>query len=51
MSEEQEGGREDEGDEAMEVEKKWGVGTMLASIGIPPESLGWNADEGEFVET
>lgn len=41
--------QEDEQEEA--VEKKWDVGSMLASIGIPPESLGWNADEGEFVDT
>lgn len=47
---------EDAGD-AMEEEgiqgkqKEWDLGAMLESMGIPPETLGWNAEEGEFIES
>ncbi|KAG8902785.1 hypothetical protein FRB99_004120 [Tulasnella sp. 403] len=28
----------------------WSLGTMLTSMGIPPDTLGWDENEGEFVE-
>lgn len=33
-----------------EKEKGWNLGTMLESMGIPPETLGWDAEEGEFID-
>ncbi|KAG8930882.1 hypothetical protein FRC01_002132 [Tulasnella sp. 417] len=33
-----------------EKQKEWNLGAMLESMGIPPETLGWNAEEGEFID-
>ncbi|KAG8984826.1 hypothetical protein FRB90_005104 [Tulasnella sp. 427] len=39
-----------EEDAADDKQKEWNLGTMLESMGIPPESLGWDVEEGEFIE-
>ncbi|KAG8865285.1 hypothetical protein FRB96_000175 [Tulasnella sp. 330] len=41
---------EDVEDGKEEKEKEWNLGAMLTSMGIPPGALGWNDEEGEFVE-
>lgn len=37
-------------DSTEEKEKEWNLGTMLESMGIPPETLGWDAEDGEFID-
>lgn len=39
-----------EGSEHEDEPKHHTLGTMLASLGIPPEVLGWQEEEGEFVD-
>lgn len=49
----QDGEKGDGAQEEEEDEKKpeWNLGAMLTSMGIPPASLGWDDEEGEFVDT
>ncbi|KAG9051016.1 hypothetical protein FS837_000124 [Tulasnella sp. UAMH 9824] len=39
-----------EEESSKEKQKEWTMGAMLESMGIPPETLGWNAEEGEFID-